>query len=370
MTIISNLPALSTATDGVIFPVVSGASTNKATFLQFRQYLGVVDISTSTLRNGSYTVTLGEDGSLSFPDTGLIDDNGGVFRIKSTNTDGVQLGSTDDQNYVTVTTNNVTIQTNSDALNGLTQYNWIFGTDGTATFPDDSIQTTAWTGTVAYSNVTGTPSPYNLPTASTSTLGGVKVDGVTITINSSTGIITGANTYNLPIASTSTLGGVKIGPDSGLSILEDGSLSVTNQGGAVITGTIVIENITQSTSTNTGAFQVYGGIGIGGDVYVGGLVNATTATVQDLNVTGTVTGITAGVSAITAGTGISINTTTGNVTVTNSGVTSITAGSNVSITASTGNITISATGGGGGGGNLDFGTILSPEGFTLDLGSI
>ena len=369
MTIISNLPALSTATDGVIFPVVSGASTNKATFLQFRQYLGVVDISTSTLRNGSYTVTLGADGTLLLPDGGVITGSGSTaIALKAPSGSQAVLENNAGYNLILAQDQDVRITTSPDA--GSTFYTWNFGTNGTTTFPDASVQTTAWTGTVAYSNVTGTPSPYNLPTASTSTLGGVKVDGVTITINSSTGIITGANTYNLPIASTSTLGGVKIGPDSGLSILEDGSLSVTNQGGAVITGTIVIENITQSTSTNTGAFQVYGGIGIGGDVYVGGLVNATTATVQDLNVTGTVTGITAGVSAITAGTGISINTTTGNVTVTNSGVTSITAGSNVSITASTGNITISATGGGGGGGNLDFGTILSPEGFTLDLGSI
>ena len=357
MTIISNLPALSTATDSVIFPVVSGASTNKATFLQFRQYLGVVDISTSTLRNGSYTVTLGEDGSLSIPggavlssadDTLVVNDNfsigaySNVTRLQPTQTDA-------DVEIATLNSNDV-----------MDPNIWTFGTDGTTTFPDASVQTTAWTGTVAYSNIT------DVPIASTSTLGGVKVDGITITINSSTGVITGANTYILPAATTSTLGGVKVG--NGLNVAVDGTISISNQNN--IPTSIIISNTTQSTSTNTGALQVTGGVGIGGNVYVGGLVHASTVTVQDLNVTGTVTGITAGVSAITAGTGISINTTTGNVTVTNSGVTSITAGSNVSITASTGNITISAAGGGGGGGNLDFGTILSPEGFTLDLGSI
>ena len=248
MTIISNLPALSTVTDSVIFPVVSGAITNKATFLQFRQYLGVVNISTSTLVNGSYIVSLGSDGTLTLPNQGSIATEGNG---------NVTLGAPYRLKLITDLGDN--------------NWTWTFG-GNELTFPNSTIQTTAWTGTVAYSNVTGTPSPYNLPTASTSTLGGVKVDGVTITINSSTGIITGANTYNLPIASTSTLGGVKIGPDSGLSILEDGSLSVTNQGRAVITGTIVIENITQSTSTNTGAFQVYGGIGIGGNIYAGGIM--------------------------------------------------------------------------------------------------
>ena len=50
---------------------------------------------------------------------------------------------------------------------------------------------------------------YTLPTASTTTLGGVKVDGSTITIAS--GVISAAaGGYTLPTASTSVLGGVKI----------------------------------------------------------------------------------------------------------------------------------------------------------------
>jgi phage FluMu protein gp41 len=56
----------------------------------------------------------------------------------------------------------------------------------------------------------GTINSLRLPTATTSVLGGVKVDGTTITINSSTGVISGANTYVLPTASTSVLGGVKV----------------------------------------------------------------------------------------------------------------------------------------------------------------
>ena len=50
---------------------------------------------------------------------------------------------------------------------------------------------------------------YTLPIASTTVLGGVKIDGSTITINNS-GVISGANTYSLPTATTSVLGGVKI----------------------------------------------------------------------------------------------------------------------------------------------------------------
>ena len=68
--------------------------------------------------------------------------------------------------------------------------------------------------------------PYSLPTASTSTLGGVKVDGETITITD--GVISGANTYSLPTASTSTLGGIKIG--SGLAIDGSGVVSAAPNG--------------------------------------------------------------------------------------------------------------------------------------------
>jgi hypothetical protein len=38
---------------------------------------------------------------------------------------------------------------------------WTFNTTGTITFPDSSAQNTAWTGTIAYSNVTGAPSVGN-----------------------------------------------------------------------------------------------------------------------------------------------------------------------------------------------------------------
>jgi hypothetical protein len=50
--------------------------------------------------------------------------------------------------------------------------------------------------------------PYVLPTASTSTIGGVKVDGSSITVNGS-GVIS-TSVYSLPTASTSTIGGVKV----------------------------------------------------------------------------------------------------------------------------------------------------------------
>ena len=52
------------------------------------------------------------------------------------------------------------------------------------------------------------PAPYVLPQATTTTLGGVKVDGSTITIAG--GVISSVSGYTLPQATTSVLGGVKV----------------------------------------------------------------------------------------------------------------------------------------------------------------
>ena len=70
-----------------------------------------------------------------------------------------------------------------------------------------TLATVASTG--SYTDLTNTPASYSLPTATTSVLGGVKVDGSSIVINS--GVISSTYSYTLPAATTSTLGGVRLG---------------------------------------------------------------------------------------------------------------------------------------------------------------
>lgn len=86
-------------------------------------------------------------------------------------------------------------------------------------------------------------SSYSLPIASTSELGGVKVDGTTITIDDK-GIIHGSSTYELPVASPTTLGGVKI--DNDTIKINDGVISAD-----------VIGNWTSGVSYPVGYFVVY-----------------------------------------------------------------------------------------------------------------
>lgn len=86
-------------------------------------------------------------------------------------------------------------------------------------------------------------SSYSLPVASISELGGVKVDGTTITIDDD-GVIHGSSTYELPVASSTTLGGVKI--DNDTIKINDGVISAD-----------VIGNWTSGTSYPVGYFVVY-----------------------------------------------------------------------------------------------------------------
>ena len=86
-------------------------------------------------------------------------------------------------------------------------------------------------------------SSYTLPIASKDNLGGVKVDGSTITIDES-GVIHGANTYELPTASDTVLGGVKV----------DGDTIKINEG---VISADVIGNWSAGTSYSVGYFVVY-----------------------------------------------------------------------------------------------------------------
>jgi hypothetical protein len=117
---------------------------------------------------------------------------------------------------------------------------------------------------------------YVLPTAGVGvggTKGGVKVDGTTITINSSTGIISGANTYVLPTASTTVKGGVKV---DGTTILVDpvtGIISGANQyvlpaSTTTVRGGVIIPAVATSGITNTGGTI---GLAIAASTQIGGV---------------------------------------------------------------------------------------------------
>lgn len=81
-------------------------------------------------------------------------------------------------------------------------------------------------------------SNYTLQTATSSTLGGIKI-GSTLTINNS------VLDYNLPVATSSTLGGIKAGDN--ITIASDGTLSIGGYlplSGGTLTGKLTIDGVT------------------------------------------------------------------------------------------------------------------------------
>ena len=114
------------------------------------------------------------------------------------------------------------VGTSVGSLNDLTDVD-------TSTSPPTNSQVLTWNSSTSLW-VPGTMTSngvYVLPTATTSTLGGVKVDGSTITI--SNGVIS-STAYTLPTATTSTLGGVKV---DGTSItISNGVISSAGGGGS------------------------------------------------------------------------------------------------------------------------------------------
>jgi hypothetical protein len=102
--------------------------------------------------------------------------------------------------------------------------------------------------TIDGSGVISGATAYTLPTTTTSVLGGVKIDGTTITINGS-GVISSATAYTLPTATTSTLGGVRI----------DGT-TITISSGIISSGQFLeIDGGSASTTYSTGDLEIDGG---------------------------------------------------------------------------------------------------------------
>ena len=119
-------------------------------------------------------------------------------------------------------TGNVTGNANTVANAVLTTGNYVDPSWLNISAAKVGLATVASTG--SYTDLSSTPSPYVLPVATTSTIGGVKL-GSSISISPS-GVISGYAGYVLPTASPSVLGGVKV----------DGS-TITINGSGVISST-------------------------------------------------------------------------------------------------------------------------------------
>ena len=120
------------------------------------KFIGAGGITTASDAEGNITIT-GSGGS-SLGNLSVTDNSLGFY------TEGSALGFINFNNAGTglVVGNNlagsIKIVTSGLDAGGKT---WTFGETGTLTFPNSTVQTTAWTGSVAYANVTGTPTLFS-----------------------------------------------------------------------------------------------------------------------------------------------------------------------------------------------------------------
>ena len=91
-----------------------------------------VGFSTSTLVNGSYSVSLGSDGTLTFPGGSITYADSSGFYIESAPNLQVNLESSDKQNYVWVDNNGAHVGTSWNT----NRTEWLFNLDGTTSFPN------------------------------------------------------------------------------------------------------------------------------------------------------------------------------------------------------------------------------------------
>ena len=120
------------------------------------KFIGAGGITTASDAEGNITIT-GSGGS-SLGNLSVTGNSLGFY------TEGSALGFINFNNAGTglVVGNNlagsIKIVTSGLDAGGKT---WTFGETGTLTFPNSTVQTTAWTGSVAYANVTGTPTLFS-----------------------------------------------------------------------------------------------------------------------------------------------------------------------------------------------------------------
>jgi hypothetical protein len=244
-----------TATNTLNASSISGAGSN------------ITNINADNITSGTLPVTRGGIGAASITSSQLLVGAGtnpvasysGLTWITATNTLNASSISGAGSNITNINADNIT----SGTINSL-----LLPTASTSVLGGVKVDGT--TITINGSGVISGANIYVLPTASTSVLGGVKVDGTTITINGS-GVISGANTYVLPTASASVLGGVKKG--NNINIAGDGTISVdlvsytgdtSINGNLVVNSNLIVHGATTTLNTDVYTTErleiTYGGI--------------------------------------------------------------------------------------------------------------
>jgi hypothetical protein len=152
------IETLTTSTTNTWTFAADGGLTFPDSTVQTTAWPGGNNSSVSTTANSSNYFNIGNfinNASLDINYTAFTGDYGIDFdisyQVPLDGTKGVTVGAV--ETPLIISTGTVILKTDISSSTST----WTFGTDGALTFPDSTVQTTAWTGTVAYSNITGAP---------------------------------------------------------------------------------------------------------------------------------------------------------------------------------------------------------------------
>ena len=207
-------------------PWISSISAAKVTGLSIVATSGsYTDLSDRPVIPASYTLPTSTTtvlGGVKIDGTTITINNGVISANQAVTSAAGLTGTTLAPNVVNSSLTSV------GTLQYLTVANTITGNiSGNAATVTNGVYTTgsyydpSWITALDYTKLIGAPGTYTLPIATASVLGGVKPDGITITVTNN-GVIS-APQYSLPISTTTTLGGVK--PDGSSITANNGVIS-------------------------------------------------------------------------------------------------------------------------------------------------
>jgi hypothetical protein len=197
-------------TTATVNTLIANSLTNYSTTVGVKTLIAnsLSNYTTPTLVNGSYSLTLNSDGTMTLP-LGVI--NGGTVQtyLSSTNSTGSGLvwrtttPATGQayQNQIYAGSAGLTITTFVGTPTSLTSSQWVFGsTSGALTFPDTTQQTSAWTGVAAAGSLSGTTLKSTVTASNLTSVGTLAGLNVTTTNGSSGSLVvidTGINGGNI-----------------------------------------------------------------------------------------------------------------------------------------------------------------------------
>jgi hypothetical protein len=247
----SSLTSVGTLTNLTVTNPITGSVTGSAGSVTAANIVGTIQsASLPKATTGALGAVRVDGSSITIDASGIISSTGGG----GTGSGTVNTGTAGQLAYYASSTT---------AVSPLTALNWNSGTTTLAL--TGTFSATTLSGSLAASNLTGTIAAARLPVATTSAVGGVKVDGTTITIDGS-GVISSTASGGGSGTVTSITAGTGLTSSTGSAITTTGTISVDTSVVTTNTGSQTLTNKTLNSPIITGSVTAGGSVGTSGQV--------------------------------------------------------------------------------------------------------